>query len=174
MLNFESTLDQLAGLTLLRYFPADAGARLELAKLVARMASNEQQVDWLVQRTLALCGEWPGPLGLRQIFCSKFKPADGIEAGGTTMFPDGPPSEKKIEASPLPALPPGSGSIDRQLDSAVKLLARSKDLNRTMAPRVPKDPISPERRAEIQAQIDAAILERRDKRARAELGEVAE
>lgn len=163
-------------LTLLKFFPSEQGARTALFLLIGRMCSNEDQVRYLVRRTLALCNEWPGPVVLRQILCCKYKPADGIEAGGTASFPDGVPSEKRIEAPAVAALPPGHvATADRQLDAAVKLLAASKDLNRKLAPRgIPKDSISPERRAELQAQIDQAVFELRDKRARAELGEVAE
>jgi hypothetical protein len=40
----------------------------------------------------------------------------------------------------------------------------------TTAPRVPKDSVSPERRAELQSMIDHAVKELRGERARAELG----
>jgi hypothetical protein len=40
----------------------------------------------------------------------------------------------------------------------------------TTVPRVVKDPVSPERRAELQAMIDHAVKELREERARAELG----
>lgn len=130
MLDFEKVLDILGGLTLLKFFPSDSSTRLELAKLVGRMASSEEQVEWLVQRTLAVCNEWPGPLVLRQIFCGKFKPKDGIEAGSTAMFPDGPPSERKINAPEFPALPPGHlVSADPHLDRLVREIAAEKDLN---------------------------------------------
>jgi hypothetical protein len=180
MLNFEKTLDMLGGLTLLKFFPSDPGARLELAKLVARMASTEQQVEWLVQRTVALCNEWPGPLGLRQIFCSKFKPADGIEAGGTAMFPDGPPSEKQIDPAPLLALPPGHvASADRALENSVRLLAIAKDMDRTIRQTQLRQQHmeamaalrkEPDFKPITQADIDRAVDELHEKRARAELG----
>ena len=165
MLNFETTLDKLGALTLLRYFPSDPGARLDLAKLVARMAATDEQVDWLVQRTLNTCNEWPGPLVLRQILCSKFKAADGIDVSCTSMFPDGVPSSKAPGAWQPAALPPGCVvSTDRELDTSIRSLAAAKDLNRPRlalphapAPRVLKDPLTAERRAEIQAQIDRAM-----------------
>jgi hypothetical protein len=176
MLNFEKTLDQLAGLTLLRFFPSDPGARLELAKLVSRMAATEDQVDWLVQRTLALCSEWPGPLVLRQILCSKFKPADGISAGGSPMFPDGVPSEKRIDAPTFPALPPGHvASVDRGLDNAVKMLADVKDMNRVMRRNAPvqETPTYTDFKPITQSDIDRAVDELHEKRARAELGNMS-
>ena len=152
-----------AELTLLRFFPSDENARAALVLLIGRMCSTEDQVRWLVQRTLAICNEWPGPLVLRQILCSKVKPADGIETGGTSAFPDGAPSEKRIEAPTMPALPPGHVvSADRQLDDAVKSLAASKGFKRLAlpvapTPRILKDPLTAEQRATIQAQIDRVM-----------------
>jgi hypothetical protein len=93
------------------------------------MCSTEDQVRWLVKRTLAICNEWPGPLVLRQILCSRFKPADGIEAGGTASFPDGVPAERPIDGFAPVALPPGrTVSADRELDDAVVNLAKLKRL----------------------------------------------
>jgi hypothetical protein len=165
-----------AELTLLRFFPSDENARAALVLLIGRMCSNEDQVRWLVQRTMALCNEWPGPLALRQILCSKFKPADGIEAGGSAMFPDGPPSERRIDPPALPALPPGRVSADRGLDNAVKMLADVKDMNRVMRRNAPvqETPTHTDFKPITQADIDRAVSELRDKRARVELGEVAE
>jgi hypothetical protein len=130
MLDTPRVLELLGGLTLLNFFPSDVGSRLELAKLVGRMAASEDQVEWLVHRTLGLCNEWPGPLVLRQIFCARFRPQDGIEAGSTAAFPDGPPPERRIEAPSYAQLPPGRKvSADPELDRLVCELARGKDLN---------------------------------------------
>jgi hypothetical protein len=174
MLDFNRTLEQLSALTLLKFFPSDPDARLELAKLVSRMASTEDQVEWLVARTVALCNEWPGPVGLRQILCSKFKPADGIEAGCTSMFPDGVPSEKQIEAPPLLALPAGHvATVDPGYDRSIRLLAAAKDLNH-IPRRVPiqEVPTNPDFKPITQADIDRAVDELHERRARAELGEL--
>ena len=128
-MNPEVIAELCGELTLLRFFPSDQGARTALFLLIGRMCSNEDQVRWLVQRTLAICNEWPGPLAFRQILCSKFKPADGIEAGATSLFPEGVPSERRIEAAPMIPLPPGSvTSADKELDAKVRDLARAKCL----------------------------------------------
>jgi hypothetical protein len=175
MLDFNRTLEQLSGLTLLRFFPSDPDARLELAKLVSRMASTEEQVEWLVARTVALCNEWPGPVGLRQVLCSKFKPADGIEAGGTSMFPEGPPSEKRIDPPALPALPPGHvATVDAGYDRSIRLLAAAKSMDRLKRVPIQETPTNPDFKPITQADIDRAVSENRDKRARAELGELYE
>ena len=123
MLNFERVADLLSGLTLIRFCPADDGARLELAKMVAKMATSEDQVEWLVQRAISLYAEWPGAREIRACFCSKFRPADGLSVG-STVYADGIPSERRIEAPAVPALPPGhAASADRQLDDGIRKLA---------------------------------------------------
>jgi hypothetical protein len=167
------TVAKLCGeLTLLRFFPSDEDAKTGLFLLVGRMCSTEDQVRWLVQRTMALCNEWPGPVGLRQILCSKYKPADGIEAGGTSMFPDGPPSEKRIDAPALPALPPGHvATVDAGWDRAIRLLAASKSMDRAKRVVVQEVPTCTDFKPITQADIDRAVDELREKRARAELGE---
>jgi hypothetical protein len=129
MMNPVIVAELVAELTLLRFFPADEDGRAALVKLIGRMCSNEDQVSWLVQRVLSKCNEWPGPLVLRQFLCSKYKPADGIEAGGTSMFPDGIPSERRIDAPSLNLLPPGrTVSADKELEFAVLDLAKRKRL----------------------------------------------
>ena len=147
-----------AELTLLRYFPADENGRAALVALVGRMCSNEDQVRWLVQRTLALCNEWPGPLVFRQILCSRFKPADGFNAGSTDAFPDGVPSEKQIEAPALLALPPGHlATVDPGYDRSIRLLAAAKDMNRRQAPVVQGPPTNPNFKPITQADIDRFV-----------------
>ena len=156
-------------LTLLRFFPSEQAARTALFLLVGRMCSNEDQVRWLVQRTLALCNEWPGPLVFRQILCSKFRAADGINPDCTDAFPDGVPSEKRIEAPALLALPPGHvASADARLDNGIRLLAAVKDMNRRRVA-VQEPPTNPSYKPITQADIDRVVQENRDKRARAEL-----
>lgn len=166
-----------AELTLLRFFPSDESARAALVLLIGRMCSTEDQVRWLVQRTLDLCNEWPGPLVLRQILNSKFKCADGVSVSCSSIFPDGIPSERKIEAPAMLALPPGHiATVDRGLENDIRLLAVAKDLNHMMRRTAPVQeiPTNPNFKPITQADIDRAVSENRDKRARAELGELYE
>ena len=121
MLDFEKVLDILDGLVPLKFYPSEPAGRLAVAKLVGQMATTHEQVEWLVARTIALFDEWPGPKTLRQIFCSRFKPADGIEVSTSTSFPDGVPSERPIQAPVRPALPPG-------MEKEVAALAAAKSL----------------------------------------------
>jgi hypothetical protein len=125
----KKVLDLLGGFTLLKFFPSEPAARLELVNLVLRMAVTYEQIQWLVTRTMSLCNEWPGPLVLRQIFCSRFKPRDGIEAGATQMFPEGLPPESRPARTI--ALPPGEvrQTLDAGLEKGLQLAAEAKGFN---------------------------------------------
>lgn len=202
----EKVAELCGDLTLLKFFPADLSARTALLLLVGRMASNEDQVRWLVQETIDRCNEWPGPLVLRQIFCSRFKPADGKEAGSTKMFPDGVPSRKpqigfkpnvalptvktpaQIEAAAIP-LPPGHKvSADPELEAMIAdaiekmpkmpaarlLTGRDAQFAKLLeeistAPQerpLPPAPTNPNYQPITQADIDKAVAELREKKAR--------
>lgn len=172
-MNPETIAEICSELTLLRFFPGEQGARTALFLLVGRMCSNEDQVRWLVRRTLALCNEWPGPLVFRQILASKFKPADGISPGCSEMFPDGVPSEKQIEAPALLALPPGHvATVDPGYDRSIRLLAASKDLNRALRPVPAEVPTNPDFKPITQSDINRAVDELHERRARQELGDL--
>jgi hypothetical protein len=119
----------------LKFFPSDPDARIGIAEEIGEMASEADQVRWLVGRLPKLYQEWPAMHEVRAVFCSKFQPRDGIEVYSRT-FPDGIPSEKQN----LPALPaatprqlPGDVlSAAASLHSTVTDLARAKDMNRTL------------------------------------------
>ena len=205
-MNPERVAELCAGLTALRFFPADPSGRAEIMLLIARIATKENQVQWIVQRMLGLCDDWPGPKTLRQIFCSHFKPADGIEGGPTPMFPDGPPSEKlsigfrptgvlpparpipQIEAAEI-SLPPGHKvSADPELEAMIAdaiekmpkmpaarlLTGRDAQFAKLLeeistAPQerpLPPAPTNPNYQPITQADIDKAVAELREKKAR--------
>jgi hypothetical protein len=129
-MDVHNVADLTAELLVLRFFPSDDAARLGIVLLIGRMAHNEDQVRWLVRRTLDLYNEWPGPLVLRQIFCSRFPPEDGQDVFSTGAFPDGVPLEFPVE-QPAPLLLPAGqvASVDPELERAVCELAVAKDLN---------------------------------------------
>src|SRR5438552_3384694 len=120
-MNFEDIADIVGELTSLKFFPGDAAGRLAVMKLIAKMAANQDQVEWLVNRTLQLFDEWRGPRTLRMVFFKK-KPLDGIDiCGFTEQYPEGIPDEKRIEAPPLPRLPPGHKfSADQELEDIME------------------------------------------------------
>lgn len=103
---------KLAALMALKYFPREPEAQVAIVSIVCRMASKLDQIDWLVESALAVYDDWPGPRELRALFCSRWRPADGIQAYSQLYPADenggGFPSHI-YPASNLPALPtPGS------------------------------------------------------------------
>jgi hypothetical protein len=134
-MNPETIAELCAGLTVLKFFPTDPGGRAEVMLLIGRMAHNEGQVKWLVQRLLDLYDEWPGPRTLRAVFCHKYKPADGkdLRTAICPGYPEGLPSEKP--EPPMLALPPGHvASADPELEAMVGTAVQ---LSRKMPPAVP-------------------------------------
>lgn len=115
-------------LAMLRYFPGDPGTRAAITALLVRMCSTSAQLDWLVRRTLELHNDWPGPIELRAVFCSKFQPKDGFEAW-SEAFPDGVPSE--TESRRLLEPPPPRAKI-QSADSEVNALVMSTANSRRM------------------------------------------
>lgn len=74
-----AALNAVAAFGMLRFFPSDEITRATLAELIERMANKPHEIQWLVQKVLANYDEWPGPQHLRAIFCTRYRPADGIE-----------------------------------------------------------------------------------------------
>lgn len=120
-----------APLMLMKFFPPDAQARASLILLIAEMATNEDQVRWLVKRMLNLYDEWTGPRTLRAVFCQKFKPADGedLRTAICPGYPEGLPNEKP--EPPMLALP-HVASADPELEAMVGKLVED----------MPKIPVS--------------------------------
>ncbi len=61
-------------LSLIRFFPADPGARAVLMEELGGMCESDEQAEWLSQRATEQCDEWPGMKGLWQIYFTKFPP----------------------------------------------------------------------------------------------------
>jgi hypothetical protein len=133
-MKWEDTRSIVAELTSLRHFPTQPAGQIAVMKLVGAMASDIKQVRWLVDRMHFLFNEWPGPRTMRIVFCSKFKPQDGIDISGPCeQFPDGIPSENpRLEAPSYPQLAAGTigpVSENKRLDMAVQRAGAAKSLN---------------------------------------------
>jgi hypothetical protein len=74
--------EAVAEISLVKYFPADPDQRVGICKLILRMVEfgRVDQLAWLVRTMVGRIGVWNGPVELRGVFATKFKPADGIEA----------------------------------------------------------------------------------------------
>lgn len=168
----------LEELTMLKFFPAGDYARMGILKLVCDMCETEDQVRWLVKRTIALHNEWPGPKELRAVFCSRHKPKDGINAY-SEIFIDGVPPEKlpALSSGEQLALPPGHvATADVDLDRKIQRAANAMKMKPASPERTrfaqelaavltaPQDrpetsgpTMSESRRAELQLQVDEEL-----------------
>lgn len=127
-MDFDRVAKAVASLKLMKFFPGDEDACLALVTDLGEMAQTEEQVEWLVRRVRNLYSEWPGIHELRAVFCSRFKPKDGINAY-STQFLDGVPPERPTIQPARIALPPGRLTADDELEAGVRDLANRKKLN---------------------------------------------
>jgi hypothetical protein len=75
--DLQLAIDDLA---ICEYFPADEGARAAIMRLLARMVPHKEALQWLVTTYTNKVGKWKGPVELRAVLCTKYKPSDGVEA----------------------------------------------------------------------------------------------
>jgi hypothetical protein len=159
-------IDRAMGrIALMKFFPAsDISARATVMLELIEMCSTDEQVEWLGNRVTALYTEWPGLRELRAVFCSKFKPADGIEVySADTRFIDGIPSERQIsegQESVPGRLTPGTrlqiaGKVEKMPEADLEQLH-----NETIGALLESTaPMQPGRRDWIAAKRLAAILD---------------
>lgn len=167
----------------LKFFPTAPEALIGIAEQVSDMCSDAEQVRWLVKRVSALYREWPGAFEVRAVLCSKFKPADGVEAY-SQEYPAGIPSEKPTQAA-LEAPPRNrqiAGAADGPATAAPSIqatlhdLAVKTDMKRIAIPpsrvrEIPVVEISDKNRItpEMIAAVEADLRRRKAEQAEAEL-----
>ena len=188
-MEFANIAEIVAKLCLLKFFPNESPARIALMEMIGDMASNEDQVRWLVKSALAIYDEWPGPRELRALFCSRWTPRDGIKAYSQIYPSDehaGGFSSHIYPPSKYPALPSpkevrqvqGAASLDSQamVDAALENWhqmpkplrlgdASEKRLNEVLTP--PADrPLPPAPTPQIitQADIDREVAASRERK----------
>jgi hypothetical protein len=130
--------------SILKFFPSGAEAGAAISELLLSLVDSDERLEWLRGAVLGL-NEWPGPGEIRGIYCTRFKPADGIEAySALSGF-----SPADCEAANIAkALPPRdtklleSGqreqpgvSADPEMNHAVQQIATEK----RMSPPTPRD-----------------------------------
>lgn len=105
----------------LRYFPPAEGAHRAVMELLYRMVETPDQLDWLVVTMIDRVGEWKGTAELRGVYCTRFKPLDGVEGvcGETPGF-----TATELEM----AQPRGPLALPGGLGDGVKKLAEGKKL----------------------------------------------
>jgi hypothetical protein len=90
----ETASAAVSKLALMAFFPGDADVRAALVSVFMEMIDTEEQLDWLVNRALRLYARWPGVAEMRALYCSRWKPKDGMETY-SSIYPEGIPSERK-------------------------------------------------------------------------------
>lgn len=83
MISIRDANTAVARLAVLTYYPQEPVARAEIARMLLKMVNTTEQLEWLVQTFVNHIGTWPGAKELRGVFCTQFKPADGIEESST-------------------------------------------------------------------------------------------
>lgn len=133
MMDFDRVSRAVSSLKLMKYFPSDEDACLALCSDLAEMATSEDQIEWTIRRVRNLYPEWPGIRELRAVFCSRFKPKDGITAYSTVYLDGLPPSTEgaalMIAMPDLKALPPGQTiSVNIEVGSAMHVAAKTNEV----------------------------------------------
>lgn len=123
----ETAASAVAKLALMAFFPGDPDIRAALVSVFMDMIDTEEQLDWLVNRALRLYARWPGVAEIRALYCSRWKPKDGIEAYSSTYL-DGIPSERKGAQAERDAPRGQPVTTDPILNRQIQKIAGSKKL----------------------------------------------
>lgn len=83
MITTKQAAEATARLAVLVHYPGDPIARAEIGDMLLSMVGTPAQLEWLISTMRDRVGKWEGPRELRGVFCTKFKPLDGIEATST-------------------------------------------------------------------------------------------
>ncbi len=127
MLDPKRVIEAVERLSCLSMFPSADGARTEIMRLIDRMVSTPEQLEWLVRTMVDQVGEWKGPRELRAVLCTRFKPADGI--GADSELPGFRAADIEAENASRPVREITAGPEDfpiddirRQIEERVKRL----------------------------------------------------
>lgn len=123
----ETAAAGVAKMALMAFFPGDPDIRAALVSVFMDMVETDEQLDWLVNRALRLYGKWPGVAEIRALYCSRWKPKDGMETY-SSIYPEGIPSERKAPAPERD--PPRGGPVtaDPDLNREIRQVADAKKL----------------------------------------------
>ncbi len=156
MLNADNLFTIVGKLGRMAFFPSDVDSRFGIAEDMADMCDTEEQAAWLVKRMVHLFPKgWPGAGEMRAVYCSKFKPRDGVEVP-SAAFPLGIPSESPQRDAEIMGHLAGASKDRKQLSAGetervsaadsiqttIEVLREAKSLRRTgPAPLVPSIPV---------------------------------
>lgn len=69
----------VAEMALMKFFPGDEFTRASLMTMLDRMCESAESVQWLGRHMCSRYAEWPGGAVVRGVYCSRYKPMDGID-----------------------------------------------------------------------------------------------
>ncbi len=140
-LTIEETLAVVEELDALVYFPqVPPRARLLIAEEIVRMIggadlffrgqphSPRMRLNWLAGELLLRVGKWEGVQEMRGVYCSVFKPADGVDvySSHAAFSPSEDPEPARVPAYlPQPGDVP-CGDIQKRLGEAAKMITDGK------------------------------------------------
>jgi hypothetical protein len=117
MMDFDVVSGLVASLGAMKFFPADPPVRVALVQTMGEMTDDVDAVRWLVKKLRTEYAEWPGEHEMRKIFCTRFRPLDGVVVCDGdygpytfTLAPGQPwpkaaalpaPERKQLEAAPM-------------------------------------------------------------------------
>ncbi len=105
----------------IKFFPKESGAQEGIMRSLSDFVCDQKQLEWLTKTAVNFMPEWGGVTQLRALYCTRWKPLDGLEGGFCTV-PGYTPNDNEgraIEAPSQMALPAGTPS-ETTLDDAEK------------------------------------------------------
>jgi hypothetical protein len=75
--------DAVEELSAIPYFPKERGARLGIMRAMEKFVSGPLELRWLIDTAVGRMRGWSGVAELRGLYCTRFKPKDGIEERST-------------------------------------------------------------------------------------------
>lgn len=70
----------IADLSMCQFFPSDPSTQAAIGVFLCRICPHRQALEWLVRTFVDRVGKWEGPVELRAVLATRFRPSDGIEA----------------------------------------------------------------------------------------------
>jgi len=113
-------------LSMLKFFPTDPLTQSAVMDLMRDMCESKEALDWLVSTMVNRVGVWNGPKELRGLLCTRFPPADGVEA--FCSIPGYRPEDSEAKALEEHAQLKAGGTLPEALEDRklIKLLADGK------------------------------------------------
>ncbi len=80
MLDTKILAGALEEMAAIPYFPESISARSAIGRQLEKFVSDEAKLRWLVTKAIEVMPKWTGIPEMRGLYCTRFKPADGVEA----------------------------------------------------------------------------------------------